>query len=246
MRVVLAWQAHPDGSEARQMSLTAGSLCGPYEVVGLLGTGGMGEVYRARDAKLGAQVAIKVLSVAALPIPSRSGAFEQEARAASALNHPGIVTIHDGGRSDGQFYIVMELVDGTTLRQLLRAAPAPEEGPPDGQSTRRRAREGARRRHRPSRSQARKRDAHRRGHVKIVDFGLAKLTEPACDPDRSRRRRRTTGDGARHRRLHVAGTGERRERPIFARTSSRSAPSCTSWPPAARAFHRRRASRRCR
>jgi len=101
------------------MSLTPGSQCGAYEIVGPLGTGGMGEVYRARDSKLGRQVAIKVLGVEALANPDAVRRFRHEARAASSLNHPGIVTIHDIGELDGQFFIVMELVEGTTLRQLL-------------------------------------------------------------------------------------------------------------------------------
>jgi serine/threonine protein kinase len=101
------------------MSLTPGSQCGAYEIVGPLGTGGMGEVYRARDSKLGRQVAIKVLGVEALANPDAVRRFRHEARAASSLNHPGIVTIHDIGELDGQFFIVMELVEGATLRQLL-------------------------------------------------------------------------------------------------------------------------------
>ena len=132
------------------MSLNPGSQCGAYEIVGLLGTGGMGEVYRARDAKLGRQVAIKVLGVEALASPGAVRRFQHEARAASALNHPGIVTIHDVGELDGQFFIVMELVEGSTLRQLLgRGRAAAEEDPSDRQPDGRCTREGARGRHRP-------------------------------------------------------------------------------------------------
>ena len=112
------------------MSLNPGSHCGPYEIVGLLGTGGMGEVYRARDAKLGRQVAIKVLGVEALADPGALRRFQDEARAASALNHPGIVTIHDLGELDGQFFIVMELVEGTTLRAAARTRTAAAEEEP--------------------------------------------------------------------------------------------------------------------
>src|SRR5687768_6782610 len=101
------------------MSFTPGAQCGAYEIAGLLGTGGMGEVYRARDSKLGRQVAIKVLGLEALTNPGAVRRFQLEARAASALNHPGIVTIHDIGELDGRFFIVMELVEGSTLRQLL-------------------------------------------------------------------------------------------------------------------------------
>ena len=101
------------------MSLTPGSKCGAYEIVGPLRTGGMGEGYRARDSKLGRQVVIKILRVEALANPGAVRRFQREARAASSLNHPGIVTIHDIGELDEQFFIVMELVEGTTLRQLL-------------------------------------------------------------------------------------------------------------------------------
>ena len=101
------------------MSLDPGSQCGSYGSSDCSVPVGMGEVYRARDAKLRRQVAIKVLGVEALADPRALRRFQDEARAASALNHPGIVTIHDLGELDGQFFIVMELVDGTTLRQLL-------------------------------------------------------------------------------------------------------------------------------
>lgn len=98
------------------MPLTPGTRLGSYQIGALIGTGAMGEVYRARDNKLDREVAIKVLhrDVAANPAALRR--FELEARAASALNHPGIVTIHDVGESDGCLYIVMELVEGSTLR----------------------------------------------------------------------------------------------------------------------------------
>jgi eukaryotic-like serine/threonine-protein kinase len=92
------------------MSFTPGAQCGGYEILGLPGTGGMGEVYRVRDSKLGRQVAIKVLGVEALANPGAVRRFQHEARVASGLNHPGIVTIHDVGELDGQFFIVMELV----------------------------------------------------------------------------------------------------------------------------------------
>ncbi len=80
----------------------------------------MGEVYRARDAKLGREIAIKVLPSAASADPDRRQRFEQEARSASALNHPNIITIHDIGSSDSTLYIAMELVDGTSLRASQR------------------------------------------------------------------------------------------------------------------------------
>jgi eukaryotic-like serine/threonine-protein kinase len=106
------------------MPLDAGTRLGPYVVRSLLGAGGMGEVYRADDARLGRTVAIKVLP-RELATPERLGRFEQEARAASALNHPNILTIHDVGRAGETAWFATEWVDGQTLRQLLRAGPIP-------------------------------------------------------------------------------------------------------------------------
>jgi serine/threonine-protein kinase len=94
-----------------------------YELVERLGAGGMGEVFRARDARLGRDVAIKFLAERFASDPSRLTRFEQEARAASSLNHPNIVTVHEVGQVDGLPYIVMELVDGRTLRERLNGRP---------------------------------------------------------------------------------------------------------------------------
>jgi len=82
------------------VTLSAGSRLGPYEVLAPLGVGGMGEVYRARDTRLAREVAIKVLPAEVAADPSRLKRFEKEARSASALNHPNIVTIYDVGTSD--------------------------------------------------------------------------------------------------------------------------------------------------
>ena len=95
-----------------------GRLLGPYEVVAKLGEGGMGEVYRARDTRLDRVVAIKLLPAALTLAPDRIRRFIQEAKAVSALNHPNIVTIHEFGHCDAGRFIVMELVQGRTLRQL--------------------------------------------------------------------------------------------------------------------------------
>ena len=103
------------------MTLASGSRLGPYEVLALIGAGGMGEVYRARDGRLGREVAIKVLPETVAADPERLQRFEQEARSASALNHPNIVTIHDVGQTGGVSWIAMELVEGQSLRQLLAA-----------------------------------------------------------------------------------------------------------------------------
>jgi serine/threonine-protein kinase len=97
------------------MPLAAGSRLGPYEILSSIGAGGMGEVYRARDPRLGREVAIKVLPSERLADESRRRRFVHEARAASSLNHPHIVTIHEIGADDGIDYIVMEYVSGQTL-----------------------------------------------------------------------------------------------------------------------------------
>ncbi|HEY6064770.1 MAG TPA: protein kinase [Thermoanaerobaculia bacterium] len=101
------------------MTLATGMRLGPYEVLGPLGAGGMGEVYRARDERLARNVALKVLPAEISADAARLERFEKEARAASSLNHPSIVTIYDIGSSGSVSYIAMELVDGRTLRDLL-------------------------------------------------------------------------------------------------------------------------------
>ena len=106
------------------MALEAGSRLGPYEVVGLLGSGGMGEVYRARDPRLEREVAIKVLPDK-IADPKRLRRFEQEARAAGALNHPNVVAVHDIGTHEGAPYVVSELLEGQTLRVRLEGGALP-------------------------------------------------------------------------------------------------------------------------
>src|ERR1700687_2826636 len=103
-----------------------GSRLGPYEILSLLGAGGMGEGYRARDSRLGREVVVKVLPEAFSADPERLRRFEKEARSASSLNHPSIVTIHDIGVSGGVSYIAMEKVEGQTLRELLAGGPLAE------------------------------------------------------------------------------------------------------------------------
>jgi eukaryotic-like serine/threonine-protein kinase len=161
------------------MSLSAGARLGPYEILSPLGAGGMGEVYRARDARLGRDVAVKVLPEALALDRNRLARFEQEARAASALNHPNIVTIHDIGREGDTAYIAMELVDGRTLREVSLSGALP---------VRRilalaaQIAEGLSKAHaagivhrdlKPENVMVSK-----DGFVKILDFGLAKLVEP--------------------------------------------------------------------
>jgi serine/threonine protein kinase len=105
--------------------LTSGVHLGPYEIFSLLGAGGMGEVYRGRDPRLGRDVAIKVLPANASSDPGRLQRFEQEARAAAALNHPNILAVYDVGVHDGAPYIVSELLEGQTLRERLSNGPIP-------------------------------------------------------------------------------------------------------------------------
>ncbi len=107
------------------MPLTAATRLGPYEILSPLGAGGMGEVYRARDTRLGREVAIKVLPPEVSADRDRLARFEREARTASALNHPNIVTIYEIGSADSISYISIELVQGTTLRDLLAEGPLP-------------------------------------------------------------------------------------------------------------------------
>jgi Tol biopolymer transport system component/predicted Ser/Thr protein kinase len=101
------------------MQLRTGSSVGTYEIVSPLGAGGMGEVYRARDPRLGREVAIKVLPASFAASGDRLRRFEQEARAAGALNHPNLLTIFELGTHEGAPFIVSELIEGSTLRELL-------------------------------------------------------------------------------------------------------------------------------
>ena len=107
------------------MPLTSGVHLGPYEIFSLLGTGGMGEVYRGRDPRLGRDVAIKVLPANASSDPGGLQRFEQEARAAAALYHPNILAVYDVGVYDGVPYIVSELLEGQTLRERVSSGPIP-------------------------------------------------------------------------------------------------------------------------
>jgi hypothetical protein len=108
-----------------QVTLAAGTKLGPYEILAPIGAGGMGEVYRAKDPRLGREVAIKVLPESFSQDRDRLSRFESEARAASALNHPNIITIHEIGVAGGTSYIAMEYVDGASLRDLLVSGPLP-------------------------------------------------------------------------------------------------------------------------
>ena len=108
------------------MPITEGTRFGPYEIVARLGAGGMGEVYRARDTRLGREVALKILPFELASDPARQARFEQEARAAAALNHPNIVSVHDSGEHAGTPYIVMERLSGQTLADVIAQGPLPQ------------------------------------------------------------------------------------------------------------------------
>jgi Tol biopolymer transport system component len=107
------------------MTLTPGTRLGPYKILAPLGAGGMGEVYRAHDTRLGRDVAIKVLSPHLAATPEVRARFEREARTISQLNHPHICTLHDIGHQDGTDYLVMELLEGETLARRLEKGPLP-------------------------------------------------------------------------------------------------------------------------
>jgi serine/threonine protein kinase len=103
------------------MALSSGTKVGPYEIQSLLGAGGMGEVYRAKDVRLHRIVAIKVLPASFSADHDRMQRFAQEARSAAALNHPNILSIFDIGDEHGSPYVVSELLEGETLRERLRS-----------------------------------------------------------------------------------------------------------------------------
>ena len=106
-------------SSLKAMTLSSGTKLGRYEIRSQLGVGGMGEVYRARDTQLGRDVAIKVLPSAFAVDRDRLSRFEQEACAASALNHPNILVVHDIASHDSAPYVVSELLEGETLRKRI-------------------------------------------------------------------------------------------------------------------------------
>jgi len=155
-----------------------GETLSHYEIVGKIGAGGMGEVYRARDPRLGREVAIKVLHPSYSQNPARLARFEQEARSAGALNHPNVLAVHDVGHDQGMPFLVTELLDGETLRERIES----------GSLTQRKAVEyaaqvadglAAAHNHAIVHRDLKPENIFitRDGHLKILDFGLAKLTE---------------------------------------------------------------------
>jgi serine/threonine protein kinase len=164
------------------MPLRNGTAFGPYEVIAPLGAGGMGEVYRARDARLGREVAVKILPAPFATDIDRMKRFEQEARAVAALNHPNVLSIFDIGIHEGEPYLVSELLEGESFRQILDRGAIPARKAMDYG---RQIADGLAAAHD-------KKIIHRDlkpdnvfltagGRVKILDFGLAKVASPLSD-----------------------------------------------------------------
>jgi eukaryotic-like serine/threonine-protein kinase len=161
------------------MSLTAETQLGPYKIIALIGAGGMGEVYRARDTRLLRDVALKLLPESFTTDPDRLRRFEQEARAVAALNHPNIVSVYDVGNAGGLHYIVSEFLEGETLRQLIS---------PSGMAARKATElavqlaQGLAAAHEQGIVHRDLKPENifvtRSGRLKILDFGLAKLRRP--------------------------------------------------------------------
>ena len=167
------------------MALAVGTKLGPYEIQSPLGAGGMGEVYRAKDTRLGREVALKILPGSFATEPDRLRRFEQEARAVAALNHPNILAIHDIGQHDGSPFLVSELLEGESLRAVLDRGTQPQ---------RKTIEYGVQIAHGLAAAHE-KGIVHRDlkpenifvtkdGRIKILDFGLAKLAQKAgAQPD---------------------------------------------------------------
>ncbi|MGE5233852.1 MAG: serine/threonine-protein kinase, partial [Acidobacteriota bacterium] len=165
------------------MNLASGSRLGPYEITGRLGEGGMGEVYRARDSRLGREVAIKVLPEAFAADAERLSRFEREAKLLASLNHPNIAAIYGLEESGSTHALVMELVDGPTLEERLQHGALPlAEALAIAQQIAE-ALEAAHQKgiiHRDLKPQNVKLSGE--GAVKVLDFGLAKALDPATLP----------------------------------------------------------------
>ncbi|HXI12363.1 MAG TPA: protein kinase [Thermoanaerobaculia bacterium] len=181
------------------MNINPGTKLGSYEIISKIGAGGMGEVWRARDSRLGRDVAVKVLPESFSASDDRVRRFEQEARAAGTLNHPGLVTIFDVGTHDSAPYIVMELLEGETVRDVLgeeKPSPLPVRKAIDYATQIALALAVAHENriiHRDLKPE--NLFVTKDGRVKILDFGLAKLVgeSPAADDDQTQQKQTSPG-----------------------------------------------------
>ena len=184
------------------MQLRPGTRVGTYEVVGLLGAGGMGEVYRARDTKLNRDVALKVLPELFATDPERLARFKREAQVLASLNHPNIATIHGVEQADGTHALVLELVEGPTLAERIARGPVPLE---EALSIARQVAEALEAAHTHGVIHRDLKPANIKirpdGTVKVLDFGLAKALESGAgsqeqDPAHALSQSPTLGPGA--------------------------------------------------
>jgi serine/threonine protein kinase/Flp pilus assembly protein TadD len=164
------------------MTLSAGAKLGPYEVIALLGSGGMGEVYRAVDGRLGRAVAVKVLPAIGATDPAAIERFRREARTASSLSHPQICAVYDVGESEGRLFLVMELLQGQSLQEELKAGPLSVARAVDIAIA---VAEGLEAAHEKGIVHRDVKPANlfvtTRGHIKVLDFGVAKLVQATSD-----------------------------------------------------------------
>jgi serine/threonine protein kinase len=164
------------------MPIPAGTRIGPFEILGPLGAGGMGEVYRARDGRLGRDVAIKSLRDLALADSDRIARFEREAQVLATLNHPHIAGIYGLEEAGGARFLILELVDGVTLAQFLSDGPPPL---PEALTIARQVADALDAAHDQGIIHRDLKPANialdARGQVKVLDFGLAKTLEPYAD-----------------------------------------------------------------
>ena len=202
------------------MPLTPGTTLGTYEIGPPLGAGGMGEVYRARDAKLRREVAIKVLPASVAADAEALARFEREALAVAALSHPNILSIYDFGSAAGVTYAVMELLEGGTLRSLLGDGPLPVSQAVDLALQVARGLSAAHGKgivHRDLKPENLMVSAD--GHVKILDFGIAKQAEPRREDETSAETlTERTGPGAMVGTLSYMSPEQVRGHPVDARS----------------------------
>src|SRR5262245_9686300 len=163
------------------MTFNAGTTLGAYEILSIIGVGGMGEVYKARDTRLNRMVAIKVLSPAISSRPQARARFKREAQTIAALNHPRICTIHDVGQHGGIDYLVMELLEGYTLAERLGRGVLPLDEALKYAKEIVEALDAAHSRDIVHRDLKPSNLFVSQGHIKILDFGLAKLRDAEKD-----------------------------------------------------------------